>query len=339
MTVSSLLVRLRWLSAITLVSLLATPVWAQYRPPQAPVGPHRMVAPNGYTNPVFPAPNRYVPATQPGARRRPFRTAQRPDSPAYLDRLKNLNNTNAETAPTLGTTAAQGEHPLAPALRWAHDGLNNIKKIQDYSATVVKRERLGNTVGGYQYMFLKIRHNPFSVYTRFLAPDKLKGQECIYIKGQNNGKMFAHGTGLEKKLFKTVLIAPDGPIAMRGQRYPLTEIGMLNLVTRLIEVGEEDMKYGECDVKFFKGAKINNRVCTVIQVVHPVPRRNFRFHLARIFIDDELNVPIRYEAFDWPKEQGSQPQLLEEYTYLDLKLNQGFTDEDFTTDNPNYDFP
>ena len=29
-----------------------------------------------------------------------------------------------------------------PALRWAYSGLGNIEKIQDYSATLAKRERM-----------------------------------------------------------------------------------------------------------------------------------------------------------------------------------------------------
>ena len=139
-------------------------------------------------------------------------------------------------------------------------------------------------------------------------------------------------------MFGTVRIKPDGTVAMIGQHYPLTELGILNLTKRLAEVAQEDVKFGECEVKFFKGGKINNRVCTCIQVVHPVPRRNFRFHMARIFVDDELNIPIRYESDDWPKEPGGPPELIEEYTYVNLKLNNGFTDADFDIKNPNYHF-
>jgi hypothetical protein len=84
--------------------------------------------------------------------------------------------------------------------------------------------------------------------------------------------------------------------------------------------------------------KVADRVCTCIEVVHPVPRRNFRFHLARIFVDDELNLPIRYESYSWPTTPGGAPELIEEYTYLDLKLNVGLTDSDFDIQNPNYQF-
>ncbi len=231
-----------------------------------------------------------------------------------------------------------GEHPLMPALRWAREGLPAIEAIHDYTATLIKRERIGNTMGEDQYIALKVRHKPFSVYLNFLAPSTVKGQECLYIEGANNGKMWAHGTGMQEKMFGTVSLSPDGTMAMRGQRYPLTQIGLLNLTRRLIEVASEDVKYGECEVKYFNGAKINDRVCTCTQVVHPVPRKNFLFNVARIFVDDKLNVPIRYEAYDWPKTDGGAPELIEAYTYLNLRLNVGLTDADFDIHNPAYRF-
>lgn len=230
------------------------------------------------------------------------------------------------------------EHPLMPAIRWAYSGIQDIQKIQDYSAVMVKRERIGDRLNDPEYMFIKVRHNPMSVYMYFLEPAALKGQEVIWVEGRNDGKMWAHPGGIRNRLIGTVSLDPTGPIAMQGNRYPITEIGILNLVRRLIEVGEQDSQYGECEVKFFEGAKINDRVCTCIQVVHPVPRRNFRFHLARIYVDKELNIPIRYESYDWPREPGGKPQLIEEYTYLNVKINNGFTDEDFDIRNPKYNF-
>ncbi len=244
---------------------------------------------------------------------------------------------NASQAPKL-QASADGEHPLLPAVRWAREGLAGIEALKDYSAIMVKRERVNGKVGEHEYIFTKIRTKPFSVYLYFLAPAGLKGQEVIFVDGQNDGKMWAHTTGVKDKLFGTVSLKPDGMLAMQGQRYPLTEIGLLNMVRRLIEVGEQDMNYGECETKFIPKTKINDRSCTCIQVVHPVPRRNFLFHVARIFVDEEYNVPVRYESHDWPKEPGGTPELIEEYTYLNLKFNNGFTDADFDIRNPNYHF-
>ena len=230
-----------------------------------------------------------------------------------------------------------GEHPLMPVLRWAQNGLENAKKIQDYSATVAKRERVKGKVGNYEYLFVKIRHKPFSVYLQYLDPPELKGRECVYVEGRNDGKMWAHGVGWEKT-FGTVSLNPTGVWAMRGQLYPLTEIGILTMVRRLVDVGEHDSKFGECEVKYYRGAKVEDRVCTCIECIHPVPRRDFLFHKAQIFVDDELDLPIRYASYDWPKAQGQKPELIEEYSYLNLKLNNGFGDEDFDTQNPNYGF-
>jgi len=235
-------------------------------------------------------------------------------------------------------SAQPGEHPLMPALRWAYDRADVVTKIHDYSATLSKRERVGGKLRDYEHAYVKIRHQPFSVYMYFLDPSELKGQEVIYIHGQNNGKIWAHSTGVKDRLVGTVSLAPDGVIAMHGQRYPITEIGIYNLVCRLVEVGQEDIKYGECDVQWIPGVKVDDRVCTCIQVTHPIPRRNFFFHIARIYIDQQLNLPIRYEGYTWPQKQGGQPELMEEYTYRNLKINNGFTDADFDIRNPNYRF-
>lgn len=233
--------------------------------------------------------------------------------------------------------SAETEHPLIPALKMAYSSMEACRQIKDYSATMVKRERINDKLGDFEYMFIKVRHEPFSAYTYFLAPESLKGQEAIYVEGRNDGNLLGHGVGI-RKIAGTVALKPTSMLAMQGQRYPITEIGVYNLTKRLIEVGENDKQYGECDVKFFKGAKINGRVCTCIQVVHPVPRRNFMYHMARVFLDDELNVPIRFEAYDWPATPGSQAPLIEEYTYVNLKVNNNFTDADWDVNNPNYKF-
>jgi hypothetical protein len=236
--------------------------------------------------------------------------------------------------------AAPGEHPLTPAVRWAKQGVEGVRKMQDYSCDFVKRERIDGVLGENQHLFMKVRHEPFSVYLKFKGPDAVKGQEVIYVRDKNEGNLLAHPTGIKKKLVGTVSLKPNSMLAMSGNRYPITEVGILKLVERLIEVGEHDMQYGECEVELFREAKINDRTATCIQVHHPVPRRNFLFNLARIYVDDELNLPVRYEAYEWPKsnDPDAEPVLLEEYTYYNISINNGFTDADFDVNNPEYDF-
>jgi hypothetical protein len=265
-------------------------------------------------------------------------------TPSTLEKvaLSPTNPASTETSktsePVVGVkkdSTPTSEHPLMPVLRWAERGLPAVEKLEDYSAVLIKRDRVRGKLGGYEQMFLKIRHNPLSIYACFQSPISIKGQEVIYIAGQNQGNMWAH----QPHMPITVSIRPDGLVAMNEQRYPLTEIGLVNLVRRLVEVGQQDVNYGECEVKYFSNVKVNDRSCTAIQVTHPVQRDMFRFHLARIFVDDELTLPVRYEAYSWPSEQGGSPELLEEYTYLNIKVNNGFKDIDFSIDNPEYHFP
>lgn len=234
-------------------------------------------------------------------------------------------------------SAAPGEHKLLPAVRWAKLCMDKMQLVQDYSAKMVKRERLDGTLSDYEYLYVKVRHEPFSVYLSFIGPARVKGQEAIYVKGRNNDNLLGHANGM-RKIFGTVSLKPDSMLAMAGNRYPITELGIRRLIERLIEVGEHDSQFGECEVQAVPNTRINGRECVCLQVLHPVPRKEFLFHKAKIYVDSQHNLPVRYEAYDWPLEPGGQPPLLEEYTYLDLKLNNGFTDRDFDATNPEYQF-
>jgi len=232
-----------------------------------------------------------------------------------------------------------GEHPLIPVLKWAKAGRPKIAELKDYTALLIKQETVNGEKQAAQAMELKVRHEPFSVYLKFRYPQDVAGQQVIYIKGQNNDNMLAHGIGLQRRL-GTLPLDPNGLIAMRGNKYPITEIGLLNLVDKLVEVGEKDVKFGECTVNYYEGIKTTEgRECTMIEVIHPVPRKNFLFYVARILVDNEYNVPIRYESYEWPTEKDSELPLIEAYDYQKLRLNVGLTDEDFDIKNPKYNFP
>ena len=109
-------------------------------------------------------------------------------------------------------------------------------------------------------------------------------------------------------------------------------------ITQLLEKGQRDRAEGPCEVKFVEDTKINKRKCLMIQVKHEEQRAPYEFHLSRIFIDEEMKIPVRYAAYDWPTSPDAKPQLMEEYTYVNVKLNPGLTDEDFDYENEKYRF-
>ncbi len=243
---------------------------------------------------------------------------------------------------------APNQHPLDPALQMAHDGLQRIRtQIRDYTCILVKRERLKNELSDHQYIFTKIRHRqydqgqlvvPFSVYMYFLKPAEIKGREVIFVEGRNNGKLCAHEGGRRGSLLPSVWLNPDSPLALQDSRYPITDVGIENLVLKLIERGQRERQFPDIEVTFKKNARINDRICTVLEIRHPQRRPEYEFYFAQIFIDDQLGVPIRYAAYGWPEAPQAEPSVLEEYTYMQLKVNVGLTDEDFDPNNKNYNF-
>jgi hypothetical protein len=201
----------------------------------------------------------------------------------------------------------------------------------------VRQERIDGQLHQRGYSYLKVRHQPFSVYAYVQAP--LRGSEVIYVEGKNNGQLWAHEVGSAARAAGTLSLDPEGPRARKESRSPITTAGLLNLARRIAQGTERDSQYGECDVKTYSDAKVNSRHCLCVEIHHPVPRREFVFHLARIYFDHKWGIPIRYEAYSWPKKLGGEPELFEEYTYLDISFDNGFTDRDFDITNPDYNFP
>jgi hypothetical protein len=241
---------------------------------------------------------------------------------------------------------AQDAHPLKAALQWAVDGRKRIQReIKDYTCLLIKRERVDGHLGDRQFMFAKVRHArraargdvPFGVYLKFYSPDNVVGREVLYVDGQNDGKIVARNGG-QRFAFITTTIKPDSALALRDNRYPITQIGFENLIAQLVEVARDEIISDGSDVKYFKGAKVDGRECIGIEVQAREESEDSRFFLARVFIDRELQIPIHYEAFDWPEEEGGEPILLEQYTYRNVRINVGLTDNDFRRDNPRYGF-
>ena len=238
--------------------------------------------------------------------------------------------------------------PLDRALQIAKDALVGCQaNISDYTALMVKREQIGGQLSDHQFMYAKIRNRkvvdgklvqPLSVYLKYLKPSSMKGREVIYVEGKNDGNIIAHEGGFKGRFLPTVNIPPDGMIAMRGQRYPITEIGIENLIVQLLDRGNTAKKFADAQCEFRKNARIKDRACTVFQVTLPTKQPELVFYQAQVFIDDQLNLPIRYIAYDWPAREGAPLQVLEEYNYLNMKVNVGLTDEDFDPNNKAYKF-
>ena len=244
-----------------------------------------------------------------------------------------------DSAPAAQTAAAPGEaaaeHPLKPAIRLAQASLEALQTVEDYEAVITRRELIAGKLRT-ETMRMKFREEPFSVYLLFGGENA--GREVLYVNGRNQNMLLAHeGSGF-KSFFGTVSLKPDDPQVAAESRHQITDIGLRNMISALVERWTEEAKYGECEVQYYQNAKLNDVECLVIECKHPRPRRQFPFHVSRLFLDKQTNYPVRVENWGYPAQPGGKPQLIEEYTYSELKTNVGLTDIDFDRANPAYKF-
>jgi hypothetical protein len=234
---------------------------------------------------------------------------------------------------------------LEQVLGIARQSLEEIKNnVHDYSAVILKRERVGGEVVK-RWMFIKFREPPFSVYLNYLDAGKLdgsnedvKGREVIYVEGRNDGKLLVHTPGLLYGALGSMHLPPTGFLAMKGERHPITDIGLANMCRQLIQRGEA-ADPAKVQVKRYSEARINSRACTLFEVYPIWDEKTKQDYLARIYLDNQWKFPTRVEIYEVPKDARQPPQIVEEYTYLDLKINNGYTDADFDPKNRQYTFP
>ena len=258
------------------------------------------------------------------------------DAPPEGSLLSRVDNSAIETA----------EHPLDPLLAVAEKGLVHTDQVVvDYTARIVSQVRLNGKLQPEQQMDCKIRHARttgddlcgFSVYLKFVAPNSSAGQEVIWVDGWNDGNLVAHLTGWQNVV--RIYLEPESTIAMRNSLHPIMDIGFRNLLAKVLEKGQQSRELGECEVNVKRNIQIEGRKCVMLEVKHPVKQDEFEFHIARIYLDQELEIPIAYEGFTWPEEQGGEPLLQEKYFYTNLTLNVGLQDIDFDPSNPDYGYP
>ena len=238
-------------------------------------------------------------------------------------------------------------HPVDPVLSFARESLARFQQeVVDYTATMIKRERIEGELLPTTTMFTRIRNPlqregdasiPLSIYIRFDDPAGQKGREVIWVEGENSGNIIAHEGGLLG--FKRLSLKPTGVLAMVGNRYPITEMGIERLLQKMIVRVHQDRQYKNCEVQLEPDVALGMSRGVRVVITHPKRSANHDFFRAEVELDTRLFSYFRYAAYDWPPEAEQEAPLLEEYIYQDVKLNPGLEDRAFDPDNPEYNYP
>ncbi|WP_422929911.1 DUF1571 domain-containing protein [Singulisphaera sp. PoT] len=225
---------------------------------------------------------------------------------------------------------------IALALQTIAECKSRYAEINDYTCTFYKRERIDGKLHHPHVMSMKSRTKPSSIYFKFVTPNK--GREAIFVTGKHKGKIVCHDVGLGKFFAGTMHLDPKGTMAMGENRHPITEAGIGQLIETVSHRWNAELKPEDSAVAFHPNMHVGDHACRMIESVHPEKRPEFLFHKVKLFISHETGLPIRFEAYDWPRHAGHAPELIEEYTYMNVRVNVGLRDTDFDPASPQYSF-
>lgn len=231
-----------------------------------------------------------------------------------------------------GLTAV--EHPLERPLRLVQQSLSRLDSVAGYECQFVKQEIVGERVVS-QKLRMKLRHEPFSVYLYF--EDYRPGREVIYVQGQNDNNLVIHEAGV-LSLAGTLQRSPEHADVKAENRHPITELGLRKLAEALIRQWTMESRYSETDVKYFRDARLGSMTCNVIESSHPTPRRQFPFQKTRVWIDQKTNLVVRLQQYAFPADPDAPAALVEDYSYLAVRISNKLADIDFDVRNPAYSY-
>ncbi len=224
-------------------------------------------------------------------------------------------------------------HALSPALKIATDAAKMLEPVTNYTAVFHKKEQVGRSLIQAQ-KYLKLREEPFSVYLKFLTPHQ--GREALYVAGQHKNQVLVRETGFAG-LAGTMALDVRGSFAMEENRYPITSIGLRNMMATTIETWLNEAALDEVQVAIKTGESFNNLKCTKVEITHPHRRANgSKYQNMRLYVDESTRFPVAVQAFDYPAQAGTTGPLIEEYFYANLQVNPGLTEMDFSRKNPQY---
>ena len=272
-----------------------------------------------------PQPSELPPAELPASE--PTKLASVPDRTPRMS-PKELATPPAEATPEVD--------PITRAKQTIAECKAKYAAVKDYTCTFHKRERIGGKLTPQYVMSMKARTQPHSIYFKFVRP--YAGREAIYVAGKNSGKLMAHDVGLGKFVAGTLELDPKGSRAMEDNRHPVNEAGIGPLIDNVAKHWAVELQPGESVITFTDNVRVGAHTCLMIDSTHPTKAPGFMFHKVRLFIDHEHGLPIRMEAYDWPKHAGAAPDLMEEYTYMNLRTNVGLREPDFDVANSQYAF-
>lgn len=235
--------------------------------------------------------------------------------------------------------ALTGVWALKMANTMIESGIRRMAAVPDYTAQMYKQERVAGVLSEGQQIELKVRHEPFSVYMKWLSGDR--GRQLIYVAGLNDGHLLVQPGGIKGRLTGVLALEPTGSMAMSESRHPVTKIGLLELAKTVAGYQRVDLeKQTGFRCQLLDGQEFEGRPCYLFACEYDSEKANADYRKSVMFIDKELSIPVCVKNYCWGRdvnpESIDEETLVEFYAYSDIQLGRELTAGDFDQHNSDY---
>jgi len=201
-------------------------------------------------------------------------------------------------------------------------------KLRDYTGVFTRQERVNGTLGAEQLAEIKVRTKPFSIALRFAKPQAVAGMEELYVSGTIGGKVKYRPAGA-KGVSGFQLVSLDDPKILADTRHPVNEIGIAAMIERVTAIANREKTSGNGLEVYTAEFEFGGKKTTRYELLARRAHAHRYAHRVLVYVDKESKLPIRFEAYDAPKPGATAGELLEAYSYTNLKFNVGLGDSAF----------
>lgn len=256
------------------------------------------------------------------------------------------NPTFSEQSSDTDSGELTGRNALLMQILLLEKGQRNIEAVPDYTATLHKQERIDGVLREPSFMQVKIRHSPFSVYMKWLEGED-PGREVLYVEGENNDEMLIKLGGVKGRMMPTLKLDPNGDLAMKEARYPITTVGLKNAIDTMLKFRYADLKnMKSMTCRMIDDQKFNKRDCFCFLMDFKTKQANRDFRKSILYVDKENYLPACIKNYSWAPdgqedltgEKLDEATLCEYYSFGNVVLEERLASVEFDDDNSNYQF-
>lgn len=208
-------------------------------------------------------------------------------------------------------------------------GKRSLEAFSSYTATLVKRERVGGKLQGQETIQLKYREAPRAFYLKWVD-GLFKGRQALYneaLLGAGNLRVREHGLlGVA-----AVTLPVDSRVARRGTNHLATELGLSALLALMEQDYLKAAPRGHIERINHGVQQRDGRRAYQMEMRMPRdPGLGYYAHRALLTLDPVEGYVFHVEIYD------HQNQLGEWFHYRDLAPAAPLTDSDFDPKNRAY---